>query len=50
MKKKTPKRRNMVAYTMLLRYASGRGAGAHGKQGYSRKTKHKGKARNEEAN
>jgi hypothetical protein len=45
--KKPVKRRNMVAYAMLRRYASGRGAGAHGKRGYSRKIKHKGKSHEE---
>jgi len=38
---KMPKRRNMVAYTMMRRYANGRGAGYHDKRGYTRKVKHK---------
>ncbi len=41
MKKKTPKKRNMVALAMRLRHKSGGSAGYHSHKGYSRKVKHK---------
>ena len=46
-KMKKPKRRNMLALAMRLRYGNGRGAGKHGHKGYKRHAKHKGR-KNEE--
>jgi hypothetical protein len=36
-----PKKRNMVAYAMMMRHSRGAGAGVHSRRGYTRKVKHK---------